>query len=600
MRKCTSLEMAAFALLLAGHAAAQVTSRVSVDSAGVQGNADVQFKNRCVSGDGRYVVFYGDASNLVPNDTNSAQDVFVRDLWLGITTLVSVDSAGVQGNYHSYWPTISADGRFVAFESRATNLVPGDTNGAYDIFVHDLQTGATTRASVDSSGAQANGNSYGFGCSLSADGRYVAFGSDATNLVPGDTNGIKDFFVRDLVAGTTERVSVDSAGVEANATTIEAELSADGRYVVYFSAASNLVPGDTNGVADVFLRDRAIGSTTRLSVDPAGVEGNGISRSPSMSADGRYVAYCSWATNLVPGDANSAADVFVLDRQSGTTTIASLDSSGVEGDSYSYYPSISADGRWVAFYSNATNLVPGDTNALPDVFVHDRHSGSTSRVSVDSGGAEGNGFSGWPVISGDGSIVAFMSDASNLVAGDSNAFRDVFVHERAASHFTSLCDPGVGGVSACPCANPPSGSGRGCDNSSATGGAVLTAGGVAYLALDSLVFTTSGEKPAATSILLQGDAAVPAGVAFGQGVRCAGGALKRLFVKTAVGGSVTAPDFGAGDPTISARSAALGDAIQAGQSRWYLVYYRDPTVLGGCPGSSTFNATQTGVVGWWP
>ena len=147
-----------------------------------------------------------------------------------------------------------------------------------------------------------------------------------------------------------------------------------------------------------------------------------------------------------------------------------------------------------------------------------------------------------------------------------------------------------------PSANAP----RGCDNSSATGGASLSASGVAYLSLDSLVFTTSGEKPSATSIVLQGDAALPAGVVFGQGVRCAGGALKRLFVKTALGGSISAPDFGAGDPTVSARSTALGDSILPGQSRWYLVYYRDPFVLGGCPAASTFNATQTGAVGWWP
>ena len=176
---------------------------------------------------------------------------------------------------------------------------------------------------------------------------------------------------------------------------------------------------------------------------------------------------------------------------------------------------------------------------------------------------------------------------------------DIFIRDRFATGFTSLCDPGTGGVIACPCANAPSGTGRGCDNSSATGGAVLTAGGVAYLALDSLVFTTSGEKPTATSILLQGDAAIATGAAFGQGVRCAGGTLKRLFVKTAVGGSMSAPDFGAGDPTISGRSAALGDTLQAGQSRWYLVYYRDPTILGGCSASSSFNATQTGVIGWW-
>jgi hypothetical protein len=155
-------------------------------------------------------------------------------------------------------------------------------------------------------------------------------------------------------------------------------------------------------------------------------------------------------------------------------------------------------------------------------------------------------------------------------------------------------------VSACPCSNPPAGSGRGCDNSSATGGAALSASGVAYLSIDSLVFATGGEKPSATSILLQGDAPIASGIVFGQGLRCAGGALKRLYTKTASAGSISAPDFGAGDPNVSTRSAQLGDTLQPGSTRWYLVYYRDPLVLGGCPAASTFNATQTGQIRWLP
>ncbi len=163
-----------------------------------------------------------------------------------------------------------------------------------------------------------------------------------------------------------------------------------------------------------------------------------------------------------------------------------------------------------------------------------------------------------------------------------------------------MCDPGTGVVVACPCSNPPAGPGQGCDNSAATGGAILSASGIAYLSIDSLVFTTSGEKPTATSVVLQGKALVSSGLVYGQGVRCVGGTLTRLFVKQAVAGSITAPDFGVGDPTVSARSATKGDVIQPGQSRYYLVYYRDPIVLGGCPASSTFNATQTGRVDWSP
>jgi len=272
--------------------------------------------------------------------------------------------------------------------------------------------------------------------------------------------------------------------------------------------------------------------------------------------------------------------------------------SDVQGNGASSNPSISADGRFVAFQSSASNLAPGDTNSDIDVFVHDRSTVTTERVSLASSGTQGNASSYDPSISSDGRFVAFYSFATNLVASDTNGFRDVFLRDRNASGFTSVCHPGLDGVTACPCANPPGAPGRGCNNSSNTGGAFLTALGLANLSMDSLVFTTFSEKPSALSIVLQGNAPVAAGAVYGQGVRCAGGSLKRLFVKIASVGSITAP--GAGDPSVSAQSAAKGDTIQAGQSRWYLVYYRDPTVLGGCPSTSTFNATQTGRVTWMP
>ncbi|HEV8113291.1 MAG TPA: hypothetical protein VGR31_11000 [Planctomycetota bacterium] len=219
---------------------------------------------------------------------------------------------------------------------------------------------------------------------------------------------------------------------------------------------------------------------------------------------------------------------------------------------------------------------------------------------MGSSGAQGDGECDyWSAsISADGRFVAFGSAATNLVPGDTNGLVDVFLRDRAATGFTSLCAPGQSSVIACPCANPPGGQDRGCDNSSATGGAVLSAAGIAYLSMDSLVFTTSGERPTAFSVVMQGNALLANGLVYGQGVRCVGGSTKRLFVKTAVAGGITAPDFGAGDSSLSARSAAKGDVIQAGQSRWYLVYYRDPIVLGGCPASSTFNSTQTGRIDW--
>jgi len=194
--------------------------------------------------------------------------------------------------------------------------------------------------------------------------------------------------------------------------------------------------------------------------------------------------------------------------------------------------------------------------------------------------------------------VSFSSASSNFAADDTNQDFDVFVRDLQPAGFTSTCDPGVAGVMACPCGNPPAGSGRGCDNSSGTGGASLSVAGVAYVTMDSLRFTTAGEKPNALSILMQGTSAVSAGVTYGQGVRCLGGTLKRLFAKTAMGGSITAPDALVNDPTITDRSAAVGDVITAGSSRWYLVSYRDPVVLGGCPSTRTFNATQTGRIDW--
>ena len=582
---------------LAGSAVAQ-TIRVSVTSNGTQasGNSSLPF----LSGDGRYVAFHSSAPNLVPGDTNGRYDVFVHDLLNAQTELVSVDSNGVQGDSDSYVSSISADGRYVTFRSNADNLVAGDTGFRTDVFVRDRRLGSTERVSVDSGGVQGNDDSYV--SSISADGRYVAFESLASNLVAGDTNGHIDVFVRDRLSGTTERVSVDSSGVQGNGDGFVASISADGRYVVFGSDSTNLVAGVTNGNWDVFVRDRQLGTTELVSMDSGGVQGNDESDAydGSVSADGRYVAFVSRASNLVPGDTNGITDVFVHDRQTGATERVSVTSAGAQVSGAIDNASISANGRFVAFDRAASNLVPGDSNASRDLFVHDRVNGVTERVSVDSSGGEGNNHSHWALTSADGRFVSFYSEASNLVAGDTTGFPDVFVHDRNPTGYTSVCEPGSGGVITCPCLNPPSGAGRGCDNSSSTGGAGLAASGTAYISMDTLVFTTAGERQSALSIVMQGNGTVPGGVVYGQGVRCLGGTIiRRLFIKHAISGAITAPDFGAGDPTVSARSAAKGDVIQAGQSRWYLVYYRDPTVLGSCPASRTFNATQTGQVTWW-
>jgi Tol biopolymer transport system component len=583
-------------LLVSATGWTQVTSRESVGTGGAEGNLRSILPS--ISADGRYVAFVSIATNLVPGDTNGCEDIFVRDRSSGTTERVSVDSGGVQGDAMSAGPSISADGRYVVFESLATNLVAGDTNAVRDIFVRDRLSGTTERVNVDSGGAQANGVSSW--ASISPDGRYVTFMSEGTNLVAGDTNATGDVFLRDRLSGTTQRVSLAAGGAQGNNFSGYGSISADGRYVSFASVATNLVAGDTNNSYDVFVRDLVSATTERVSVATGGAQANNGAVYPSISADGRSVVFFSGSTNLVAGDTNGVTDVFLHDLVSGATERVSVATGGAQGDSGSSGCSVSADGRYVAFESAATNLVAGDTNGVWDIFVRDRQSGTTERASVDSGGVQGNDGSGvyGVAISADGRFVAFDSGATNLVAGDANAATDVFVHDREATGSTSLCDPGVGGVIACPCSNPPSGPGRGCDNSSATGGAALAASGIAYLSMDSLVFTTSGEKPTATSILLQGNALASSGVVYGQGVRCVGGTFRSLFTKHAVAGGITAPDFGAGDPSVSARSAAKGDVIQSGQSRWYLVYYRDPIVLVGCAASSTFNATQTVAVDW--
>jgi len=406
----------------------RLIERVSVDSAGLQGND--HSSRPSISLDGGYVAFHSGATDLVAGDTNGMGDVFVHNRLTGETTRVSVDSAGLQGNDHSLFPSISADGRYVAFKSYATNLVAGDTNGALDVFVHDRQTNMTTRVSVDSSGIEGTGSCDIYASSISADGRYVAFKSSSSNLVTGDTNGAEDVFVHDRQTGATTRVSVDSDGVEGDADSQDSHtsISADGRYVVFSSYATNLVVGDTNGRNDIFVHDRATGETTRVSVASDGSQTStvGSTVTPSISADGRYVAFGSECSDLVAGDTNSNFDIFVHDRQTGETTRVSVASDGTQASDNSFSPSISADGRYVAFSYSSGDLVADDTNSSYDIFIHDRQTGETMRASIDSGGAGGSDDSNSPSISADGRYVVFHSAATDLVVDDTNAASDVF------------------------------------------------------------------------------------------------------------------------------------------------------------------------------
>lgn len=437
-------------------ALAQVTQIVSVSSVGQQGN-DIsgRYAGPALNGDGEIVAFDSQASTLVPGDTNLTTDVFVHDRRTGATERVSVSSSGDQANDVSTRPGIDAAGALVVFDSAASNLVAGDTNGALDVFVHNRKTHSTERVSVSSNGAQGNGPSYS--PTISASGQFICFVSAAANLVANDTNNAEDIFVRDLLAGRTERVSLGDIGQQANSSTTLASISADGRWVVFSSYASNLVPNDTNGQFDVFIHDRATGLTELVSVDSAGQQADGTSSAPSVSGDGRFVAYWSDATNLVPGDTNARRDIFVRDQTAGTTERVSVSSAGVQADGNSQDPAvrgftasgpqITPDGRWIAFYASATNLVPGDTNTCPnvfsnpgecpDVFVRDRVAGTTTRVNVASDGTQANDRTADPAISASGRVVAYFSAAGNLVANDTNICQPVFPNN-CPDIFTSL------------------------------------------------------------------------------------------------------------------------------------------------------------------
>src|SRR5918995_684925 len=250
--------------------AAHDTTRVSVNSSEAQ--ADNWSAGPSISSDGRFVAFESEASNLVANDTNGFIDAFVHDLQTGATERVSVNSSGKQGNLESGFPSIRSDGRFVAFQSLASDLVANDTNNAPDIFVRDRQGGTTERASVSSSEAQADG--FNGRLSISSDGRFVAFESEASNLAANDTNNIRDAFVRDLWMGSTQRVSIESSGKQGNLNSYDPSISSDGRFVAFESEASNLVAKDTNNTGDVFVRELWMGSTQRVSIESSGKQGN--------------------------------------------------------------------------------------------------------------------------------------------------------------------------------------------------------------------------------------------------------------------------------------------------------------------------------------
>jgi Tol biopolymer transport system component len=373
------------------------------------------------SDDGRFVAFRSRSEDLVPGDTNEVPDVFVRDLQTGVVTRVSVDSSGNQASSSSQWPTISGDGRFVAFDSQDPNLVPLDTNGRRDVFLHDTLTSVTTRISVATGGAELNGNSQR--PRFSADGRFIAFSSYATNLPA--ANGKSLIYVHDRVLGTTTLASRSADGLAADGHCYFPSISDDGQRVAFYSNATNLVAG-ANGVWHAYVADLATSSCLLASVDTAGVQSPSNCLQATISGDGNRVSFWTSAA-LDPADTNGLYDVYVRDLAAGTTFAGSTDASGAFQTRDTYGLQLSYDGRYLVLLTN-NPLVAGDTNGHIDAYRKDLLTGALERVSVGPGGQQAWGGSTQPWISADGDQVGFVCDDDDLTPGDAcDGYSDVYL-----------------------------------------------------------------------------------------------------------------------------------------------------------------------------
>lgn len=408
-----------------------VVEVVSVSSTGQRANSH-SGGAAVISADGRYVLFTSFATNLSPQDTNPAGDVYRFDRRTRQCVLVSVTPSGAAGNGASDAGAISADGRIAVFASYATDLAGAPLQGHRHLYARDMQTGVTTQLDVSATGVSGDNSVSASRMDVSDDGRHVAFASQAGNLVSGDTNGVNDVFVHDRQSGGTRRVSVDSTGTQGDYASLDPAISADGRYVA-FASNSVLDVNVESGWQQIYRHDTANGETCHVSVSnpmvsPGYFSANQHCLWADISDDGQIVAFVTTASNLSALDTNGAADVYVRNVGTALSTLASDNSTGFSGNGPSgrSFVALSGDGRFVLFQSEASDLVGGAGGPnRTDWFL--RSVGGTYAFATSGMAAIVQDSSGRPGLSRDGSVASFASPRADLVPGDANNANDVFV-----------------------------------------------------------------------------------------------------------------------------------------------------------------------------
>jgi Tol biopolymer transport system component len=401
------------------------TRRISINSNENEKTGPSYVWKRALSQDGRIIAFES-AAQLVNADDDFNFDVYVRNIGTGRTEMVSIKSNGSPGHDdESQSPEISANGRLVVFQSAMDNLVPNDENTGSDVFLYNRKSNKVRRMSVSTNGEEAEGSSTE--ASISPNGRYIAFVSDADNLIGNDGNGAPDVFVKNRLSGVTRRASIRSNGNEGSAPSERPSVADDGS-VAFSSDADDLVASDDNGSRDTFVHKFSNGNTRLVSVAPNGDEGDGGGWEASISRDGDSVTFLSQSSNLVAGAGDDHQDIFLHRLPTGKTRLVSKHSNGTFGnaDSTVFQGALSYNGRYVTFSSASDNLVNGDTNGVIDMFWHDMKTGKTKLVSKTYNGTDLSSEADEGSVSGNGRFVAFDSPATNLVPNDGNNSRDVF------------------------------------------------------------------------------------------------------------------------------------------------------------------------------